>query len=239
MHADQATLNQNTLQILYHTSTVLNFIVAMASLPLHLCASFGSVGEDTKTHHKRTLAPKQTINRRLCVACFALNKKNTPPIATPNAILPPSPPLNGKAPRKHYNAIALAFLGDSIWEMYVRRHFFYPPTRISTYYSSVKTNVRAETQQQYYQQLVDHATLLTDEERDVLRWGTNATGTMPKRTTTGALSKESYREATALECLVGYLYLTQPTRLYEIMSVLGLTGVEEDEGIVGGEEVTE
>lgn len=73
----------------------------------------------------------------------------------------------------------------------------------------------------------------------MLRWGTNATGTMPKRTTTGALSREAYREATALECLVGYLYLTQPTRLYEIMAFLGLTGGAEEQGKVGAEEVTE
>lgn len=31
--------------------------------------------------------------------------------------VPVPPALHGKAPRKHWNANALAFLGDSVWEV--------------------------------------------------------------------------------------------------------------------------
>ena len=39
-----------------------------------------------------------------------------------------------------------------------------------------------------------------------------------------------YRSATALECLVGYLYVTEPTRLHAVVRYLGLGGPEDDEG---------
>jgi 23S rRNA maturation mini-RNase III len=34
-----------------------------------------------------------------------------------NPVLPPVPFLDGKAVRANWNAVALAFLGDSVWEV--------------------------------------------------------------------------------------------------------------------------
>jgi ribonuclease-3 family protein len=86
--------------------------------------------------------------------------------------------------------------------MYARRRFFYPPTRMSDYYASVVRQVRAEAQEAAFKALVGGA-FLTMEERDVLRWGRNATGTTPKRVAGGGMKKETYRAATAVETLVG------------------------------------
>ena len=118
-------------------------------------------------------------------------------------MLPPVPNLDGKKIRAWYSPTALAFLGDSVWEvstfpivilhaltafqssmtsyvvqcachipateawhlkggpvwcevqchkilccmqLYVRRHYFYPPGRITQYYDNVTSQVRAETQ---------------------------------------------------------------------------------------------
>ncbi len=38
---------------------------------------------------------------------------------TPASPLPPPPNLKGKAPRKFWNAASLAFLGDSVWEVWL------------------------------------------------------------------------------------------------------------------------
>lgn len=135
--------------------------------------------------------------------------------------VPIPPHLHGKAPRKHWNANALAFLGDSVWELYVRRRFFYPPSAKDSYFSQVVRNVRAETQEKLYTQLLG-GSFLTDIERDVLRWGKNATGVTPKRLNDTGLNRATYRAATAIECLCGYLYLSDPERLHEMMGVLDL-----------------
>ncbi|KAL4444377.1 hypothetical protein ABPG75_012114 [Micractinium tetrahymenae] len=144
--------------------------------------------------------------------------------------VPLPPHLRGKAPRKHWNANALAFLGDSVWELYVRRRFFYPPSAKDSYFSQVVHHVRAETQEQLYKRLLDRA-FLTDAERDVLRWGRNATGVTPKRLSDTELKRETYRAATAMECLCGYLYLSDPERLHAMM---GLLGLGDDDGVEGG-----
>ena len=65
---------------------------------------------------------------------------------------------------------------------------------------------------------------LTDDERDVLRWGRNAKVTVPKRFGSAGPHADKYRAATAVECLVGYLYLTDARRLHALMAYLGLGG---------------
>lgn len=86
-------------------------------------------------------------------------------------------------------------------QLYVRRRNFHPPTRVSDYYAVVVSQVRAEAQAEAYRTL-ESGTFLTLEERDVLRWGRNATGTSPKRLSQGGMTREIYRAATAIECLV-------------------------------------
>jgi len=88
-------------------------------------------------------------------------------------------------------------------QLYIRRKNFYPPSRVSDYYAVVVSQVRAEAQSAAYKTL-DTSDFLTSEERDVLRWGRNATGTSPKRLSQGGMTKQIYREATAVECLVSF-----------------------------------
>lgn len=91
--------------------------------------------------------------------------------STSTHVLPHKPNLQGKDVRANWNAVALAFLGDSVWEvclsentgyalaivvcvmpdylhmqLYARRRFFSPPKRTSQYYDKVIAEVRAETQ---------------------------------------------------------------------------------------------
>ncbi|KAF2579927.1 hypothetical protein F2Q68_00006902 [Brassica cretica] len=57
----------------------------------------------------------------------------------------PSPPKVGK-PRSVFNAASLAYIGDSIYEIYARRHFLFPPLSIEEYNDRVRAVVRCEAQ---------------------------------------------------------------------------------------------
>lgn len=107
---------------------------------------------------------------------------------------------------------ALAYIGDAVYELYVRTLYLLPPKRIADYHEQVVAEVRAETQAQYLERL---EFTLNDEEREILRRGRNATGTKPRR-----LAPEVYQQATSLETLIGYLYLTNPQRLQELLQRL-------------------
>lgn len=37
-----------------------------------------------------------------------------------SAVMPPPPNIGGKDPKKYWNATALAFLGDSVWEVWLQ-----------------------------------------------------------------------------------------------------------------------
>ena len=47
--------------------------------------------------------------------------------------------------------------------------------------------------------------VLSDEERDVIRWGNNAKISIPKRFGKSGTHAKTYRAATAMECLVSYV----------------------------------
>ena len=125
----------------------------------------------------------------------------------------PGPPdLRGLDPRQSYNATSLAFLGDAVWELFWRSESFYPPRPAGEMHRRAKHASRAETQCGLHA-LLRGAGVLTDGEQDVLRWGRNASVRPPR-----GLERRVYSDATAVECLVGYLWLTDPGRLREVLS---------------------
>ncbi|USR90976.1 ribonuclease III [Phormidium yuhuli AB48] len=105
---------------------------------------------------------------------------------------------------------SLAYVGDAVYELYVRQRYLFPPRRTHRYHQQVVAQVRAERQAEQLR-LIQRD--LTDEERDVIRRGRNATTRPPKR-----LDPKIYQEATGLEALIGYLYLTDSERLFELLS---------------------
>lgn len=109
---------------------------------------------------------------------------------------------------------ALAYLGDAVYELYIRQHYLLPPKRSDTYHRQVVAQVRAEQQADHLRSLLPH---LTEIEQGILKRGRNAASNRPKR-----LNPEIYQQATSLEALVGYLYLTNPSRLLELLSTLKL-----------------
>jgi ribonuclease III family protein len=104
---------------------------------------------------------------------------------------------------------ALAYLGDAVYELYVRMYYLLPPQRLDSYHRSVVAQVRAEMQARHLQALAPE---LTDIELEIVRRGRNAATGRPKR-----VPPETYQQATSLETLVGYLYLTDESRLIELL----------------------
>ncbi|ARV61152.1 ribonuclease III [Nostocales cyanobacterium HT-58-2] len=109
---------------------------------------------------------------------------------------------------------ALAYLGDAVYELYVRMFYLLPPKRPETYHHLVVAQVRAETQAKMLQSLHPH---LKNSELEIVRRGRNAATGRPKRLDLG-----TYQQATSLETLIGYLYLTDIHRLTELLQKLHL-----------------
>ncbi|MDZ8260679.1 Mini-ribonuclease 3 [Nostoc sp. ChiQUE01b] len=109
---------------------------------------------------------------------------------------------------------ALAYLGDAIYELYVRMSYLLPLQRSGIYHRLVVEQVRAETQALHLRSLIPH---LRDTELEIVRRGRNAATGRPKR-----LNPEIYQQATSLETLIGYLYITDYQRLTELLQILHL-----------------
>ncbi|WP_263971612.1 Mini-ribonuclease 3 [Leptolyngbya ohadii] len=107
---------------------------------------------------------------------------------------------------------ALAYLGDAVYELYIRTYYLMPPQRLQSYHKEVVAQVRAEAQANYLQMLQPY---LTQTEQDMVRRGRNAAHRIPKR-----LAPEIYQQATSLETLLGYLYVTDPPRLAQLFAYL-------------------
>lgn len=131
----------------------------------------------------------------------------------------PSPPKVEK-PRSVFNAATLAYIGDSIFELYARRHFLFPPLSIEEHNDRVMAVVRCEAQDALLQKLLND-NYLSEEERLILRWGKNVAST--KTRTKRRVGVAVYNRASSLETLVGFLYLTNVSRLEEVMLKLGFS----------------
>ncbi len=109
------------------------------------------------------------------------------------------------------SAQAVAYVGDAVYELYVRLHCLMPLRRNKEYHSIVVSHVCAEAQSRALVRLTE-ANFLTEAEQDVVRWGRNGCRTSLRR-----IDPEIYQKASGLECLIGYLYLTDPLRLQSVM----------------------
>ncbi|GBF99589.1 hypothetical protein Rsub_12214 [Raphidocelis subcapitata] len=153
-----------------------------------------------------------------------------PPRACP---LPPPPDLGGAEPRSRWNAASLAYLGDAVWEVYVRTASYregpWSPRSADAAVRRVSTHALARA----YDRL-SAGGALTEAEARVLRWGANsATVAAPRHAT-----RSQYKRATGFEVLVAHLYLTDPPRLEALASQLLAPG-SESEWIDGAEAAAE
>lgn len=109
---------------------------------------------------------------------------------------------------------AWAYLGDAVYELHVRTLYLVPPKRLQAYHELVVGQVRAETQARHLRSISPY---LNPTELAIVKRGRNAAAGRSKRA-----DPEIYQQASSLETLVGYLYLTDPERLTELLALLEL-----------------
>lgn len=103
---------------------------------------------------------------------------------------------------KTYSPLTLAFIGDCVFDLLIRTIIVERANRSPHELHKMKSSiVKANTQAKLGESIQD---LLDETEGAVYRRGRNAkSGTTAKNASVG-----DYRKATALEALIGYLYLT-------------------------------
>ena len=100
-----------------------------------------------------------------------------------------------------YSPLTLAFVGDCVFDLIIRTVIVERANRSPHDLHKMKSRiVKAQTQAELGEAIQE---LLSEEEQSVYRRGRNAkSGTTAKNASVG-----DYRKATALEALVGYLFL--------------------------------
>jgi ribonuclease-3 family protein len=101
------------------------------------------------------------------------------------------------------NGLALAYIGDAVYELYVRHRLLSKGNvKPNQLHRQAIQYVSAKAQAQIILSLLERA-ILTEEEQAVVRRGRNAkSATIPKNT-----DVQTYRHSTAFEALIGYHFL--------------------------------
>ena len=101
---------------------------------------------------------------------------------------------------KGINPIVLAYIGDIVFSTYVRLRILPNSSQVRVLHDLSAKMVSAVCQAKTMRTLVAE---LTEEEAGVYHRGRNAKSMVPK-----SASVQEYREATAFEALIGYLFLS-------------------------------
>ena len=121
--------------------------------------------------------------------------------------------MENKKKAKLYSPLVLAYIGDSVYEVYVRGRIIEENPDLPAYKLHKKTinYVKAHSQSESIESLLPD---LSEEEEAVYRRGRNAKSpTVPKNA-----DVTEYRRATGFEALIGFLYLDGRTeRLHLLM----------------------
>lgn len=115
------------------------------------------------------------------------------------------------------NVLVLAYMGDSIYEKYVREKLIRDGIgNVNDLQSKSIMYVSAKAQAKYIQEMIDSG-MLEDYEMDIVkRARNNRSNSHPKN-----CDIITYKYATGLEALIGYLYLSgNNNRIDEIMNYI-------------------
>ena len=97
-------------------------------------------------------------------------------------------------------SLELAYLGDTLYDLYVREHLVARGGRVHALHREAVSLVCAHAQSAALERI---SAALTEAEADVARRARNARQTPPRNADPG-----EYHRATALEALIGWLYVT-------------------------------
>ena len=113
---------------------------------------------------------------------------------------------------KQYGALALAYMGDCVYEIIVRKKLMEKANMpVNTLHKSAKKYVSAAAQSEIFKKLEP---VLTEEEISIYKRGRNS----KPYTKAKNASVEEYGRATGIETLFGYLYLTEDFKRLDELS---------------------
>lgn len=124
------------------------------------------------------------------------------------------------------NSLALAYMGDAIYEAKVRHHLLLKGSvRPNQLHKEATSFVSARAQSYIIHELCNRK-VITEEEEVIVKRGRNAkSGTTPKNT-----DVQTYRYSTAFEALIGFHFLAENhERLTELIE-LSIELIEEKKG---------
>nr|WP_245335632.1 Mini-ribonuclease 3 [Streptococcus panodentis] len=112
------------------------------------------------------------------------------------------------------NGIALAFEGDAVYSMYIRRHLIFQGlTKPNQLHREATKYVSAKAQASLISRMLEEG-LLTDREEELYKRGRNANSHTKAKNT----DIVTYRMSTGFEAVMGYLHMTEQTeRLEELI----------------------
>lgn len=123
------------------------------------------------------------------------------------------------------SGVVLAYLGDSVWELYVREYFILKGYNIRNLNKHVVQCVNAKTQSRILKEIINDV----DEKYKLLinRSKNGNIKTFPK-----SCSVAEYREATGFEAYIGALYIDGNIEKIKEIIKTNLNGEEKQHGII-------
>lgn len=121
--------------------------------------------------------------------------------------------LKGSNPNQ-YSALTLAYIGDCIYEIYVRSYLISDGNhKVNDLHKAATSYVRASAQASFFHRIEN---LLTEEETAAFHRGRNTKSHPPKNA-----DVLEYKTATGVEAMLGHLYIKQEfKRISELMDKL-------------------
>lgn len=123
-----------------------------------------------------------------------------------------------------YNGMTLAYIGDAIYELYIRKYVLdLGKTKVKEIHKLVTNFVNANTQAKYMAWLLEKD-ILTSEEKSIYLRGRNAKVSSNRKN----VDLANYHEATGFEALFGYLHLLGNNARIELILKLILNWEDND-----------
>ncbi|MGX5377963.1 Mini-ribonuclease 3 [Ligilactobacillus sp. LYQ135] len=122
------------------------------------------------------------------------------------------------------NGIALAYIGDAIYEVYVRQHLLQKGITKPTKLHHLATRYVSAKAQAFLAEKMVAQDLLSESEQEYFKRGRNAKSHTSAKNT----SVMTYRISTGFEALFGYLYLSEQTKRLDELAQWCIKTAEEE-----------
>ncbi len=115
---------------------------------------------------------------------------------------------------KQYSPLTLAYIGDAVYELYVRTYLIKDSNLpVNRLHKEAIHLVNAKAQSDLFQKIKNE---LTEEEMQIYKRGRNTNSHPPKNA-----DMVDYKSATGVEALIGFLYLSDKAdRIAELLKFL-------------------